>query len=109
MKRLRAPKDTGQGLNRDPGNIVHRLLGSERYARSLGMEAHEPRALVLCAKAVFHQPVPDLARRPELGNLFEEIIVGVEEKAEARTKLVHVQAAPPRPLDIFNAVIDGES
>ena len=80
----------------------------KRDARGLRVEAHEPGALVLRAEAVLHQPIPDFARRAILGNLFEEIVVRVEEEAQARTELVHIEPAAARPLDVLDAVIDRE-
>ena len=59
-------------------------------------------------KAVFHQPIPDLPRRAVLGDLFEEVVVRVEEEAQARPELVDVQPAPPRPLHVLDAVINRE-
>ena len=64
---------------------------------------------VLRAEAVFHQAIPDLARGAVLRDLFEEIVVRVEEEAEARPEVVDVEAAAARPLDVFDAVVDRES
>ncbi len=72
------------------------------------MEAHQAGAVVLRAEAVFHQAIPDLARGAVFGDLFEEIVVRVEEEAEARSEVVDVEAAAARPLDVFDAVVDGE-
>src|SRR5262249_60432651 len=72
------------------------------------MEAHQPGALLPGAEAVFHQAVPDLSRRAELGDLLKEIAVRVEEEAQAGPEFVHVKPAAPGPLHVFHAVIDGE-
>ncbi|MEZ6162893.1 MAG: hypothetical protein R3B67_00460 [Phycisphaerales bacterium] len=45
---------------------------------------------------------------PELGDLFEELVVGVEEEGEAGCELVDVEAADEAGLDIFHAVAEGE-
>ena len=72
------------------------------------MESHQPSALVLRLEPVFHYLVPDLARSAVFGNLFEEIIVRVEEKAEPWAEVVHVQPASPRPFHVLHAVVKGE-
>src|SRR5215471_18002430 len=51
------------------------------------MEAHEPCALIFGAETIFHHPVPDLARSAVLGDLLEEIVMRVEEEAEAWAEL----------------------
>src|SRR5208282_4899128 len=65
-------------------------------------------AIVLRSEAVFHQAMPDLARGPVFGNLFEKIVVRVEEKAKAWAEIVDVESALSRPLHIFDAIVDGE-
>src|SRR5438132_11235 len=72
------------------------------------MKAQQPTALVLRSEAVFHHLIPDLACRPIFGNLFEEIVMRVEKKAEPRSELVHVKPAPPRPFHILHAVVKSE-
>ena len=72
------------------------------------MEAQQARAVVLRAETVFHQAVPNLAGGAVLADLFEEIVVRVEEEAKARAELVHIKAAAARPLDVLHAVINGE-
>src|SRR5436853_545828 len=56
-------------------------------------------------KAVFHYLIPDLPGRPILCDLFEEIVVRIEEEAKAWTELVHVQAPAERPLDVLHSII----
>src|SRR5579862_7250968 len=73
------------------------------------MKAHKSRAVVLRAKAVFHQPIPDFSCGAILRDLFEEVIVGVEEEAEARSEVVDIKTAAARPFDVLDTVIDGES
>ena len=72
------------------------------------MEAHQPGTIVLRAEAVFHQAIPDLARGAILRNLFEEIVVRIEEETEARPEIVHIEAAAACPLDVFHAVVNRE-
>src|SRR5208337_3505263 len=49
-----------------------------------------------------------LARGAIFGDLFKEIVVRVEEEAEARSEIVNVESAAARPLHVFDAVVDGE-
>src|SRR4030095_11376079 len=51
---------------------------------------------------------PDAAGGAVLGNLLEEVVVGVEEERQARGKVVHVEAAVYAPLDVGEAVGQGE-
>jgi hypothetical protein len=108
VQRLRSAEDGGQCLQGDARDVVHRLLRGQRDAGGLGVEAHQAGAIVLRAEAVFHQAIPDLAGGAVLGDLFEEIVVRVEEEAEARAEIVDVESAAARPFDVFDAVVDGE-
>src|SRR3954454_3170887 len=72
------------------------------------METHEPRARLLGAEAILHQAIPDFARRTVLGDLLEEVVMRVEEEAEAWTKFVDVEPAATCPFDVFHAVVNGE-
>src|ERR1700693_107428 len=72
------------------------------------MEAHQTGSVILGAETVLHQAIPYLARGAVFGDLFEEIVVRVEKKAEPRTEVIDVEAAAARPLDVFDAVVDGE-
>ena len=52
----------------------------------------------LRAEALAHDARPQPARRAELGDLFQEVVVRVEEEGQLRRELVHLQpgvAAPP--------------
>src|ERR1039458_10425929 len=72
------------------------------------MEGGQPGPFVLGLEALLRQPIPDLPGRAVLRKLLEEIVVRVEEEAEARTELVHVEPATARPLDVLHAVVDGK-
>src|SRR5580704_18567989 len=69
------------------------------------MESHQPGPLILRAETVLHQPIPDFARCAVLGDLLEEIVVRVEEEAEARAELVNIEAATARPFYVLDAVV----
>src|SRR5579864_7776361 len=72
------------------------------------MKPKQPGALVLRFEPLLHHLVPDLARSTIFGNLFEEIIMRVEEKAEPRAKFVHLKPSTPRPFHVLHAVVKRE-
>ena len=72
------------------------------------MEAQRPSARVFGAVALDHGFVPDASRGAVLGNLFEEIAVGIEEKRELRHELIDVQTAAHAPFNVFEAVAQSE-
>ena len=80
MQGLRAAHDRSERLNRRTHHVVVGLLRGERTARRLRVEAQRPGALILGFVALDHGFMPDAPRRAILGNLFKEIIVGIEEK-----------------------------
>src|ERR1019366_8902961 len=80
----------------------------QRDARGLRVESHQPGALVLGLEAVLHQAIPDLTGGAVLREFLEEIVVRVEEKAEPRAELIHVESATARPFDVLDAIVDGE-
>ena len=108
MQRLGSAENRGHGLQSNPGDVVHRLLRRERDARGLSVEAEQPAALIFRFEPVSHHLVPDLARGAVLGDFFEEVVVSVEEEAESRAEVVHIEAAPLRPFHILDAVIQSE-
>ena len=108
MQRLRSPQNCRQSLQGHTRNVVHRLLRRQRDARSLRMEAHQPSALVLCAKALFYYLTPNFARCAVLCDLFKEIVMRVEEEAEPRAKFIHIESAAARPLNVLDTVIQSE-
>ena len=50
--------------------------------------------------------VPDATRGAELGDLLEEVVVGVPEEAEPGCEVVDVEAGVDRGLDVGDAVGD---
>ena len=107
-RRLRAPEDPGECLHRGPDDVDLRLLGRERHPCGLGVEPQLHRALQLRAVAVVEPPGPDAARRPVLGDLLEEVDVGVEEEAQPGREGIDGQARLQRQLDVGEAVGEGE-
>ena len=59
---------------------------------------------VLGAKCLLHLPGPDSPGGPEFANFLEEIVVGVEEKAEPRRELVYLQTPLQTMPDVFKTV-----
>ena len=58
--------------------------------------------------ALGHELPPDPPRRPELGDLLEEVGVAVEEERQARGEVVDAKPAGERGLDVGHAVGDRE-
>ena len=83
VQRLRAAEHGGERLDGRANDVVLRLLGRERRAAGLGVEAEHLRARALRLEALLHDLRPDAPRRPELRDLFEEVVVAGEEEAQA--------------------------
>ena len=108
VQRLRPAQHGRQRLKRHAHDIVVRLLRRQRAAGRLRMEAKDRRARIPAVEALGHHLVPDFPGGAVLGDLFEEIVVRVEEEREPRRKLVDVQARAPGPLDVLDAVVQRE-
>src|SRR5205085_9411960 len=108
VKAVRTAKHTGECLNGYANDVVEWLLYCERNACRLRVKAQLKRALVLSIKTLLHHSRPDAARRAILRYLLEEIVVRVEEEGDARHKLINVKPCLNAPLNIFDAVAQGE-
>ena len=108
MQRLGAAEHAGQRLDRGPHDVVERLLGGQRDARGLGVEAHQPRARGARAVGLAQLARPDPPRRAVLGDLLEEVDVRVEEEAQAGREVVDVEPAGHQLLDVGEAVLERE-
>src|SRR5215813_7763583 len=108
MKRLCSAQHAGECLDRDAHDIVEWLLDSQRDAGCLSMEAELHRALTYGAEAVAHDARPDSSGSAILGNLFEEIVVGVEKEGNARHKFLDIEPCANSPVTILNAVAQRE-
>jgi len=105
MQRLGPAQHRRQGLRGRPDDIVVRLLRREGTARRLGVETHPPGTGILGFIAVPHRLRPDPPRRPQFGDLFEEINVGIEEERKARGEFIHIQPlAADHVLHVFHPV-----
>src|SRR5206468_8612555 len=58
--------------------------------------------------AFAHQFGPQAATSSELGNLFKEVVMHVEEEGQTRGKLIDLEAAFERGIDIGQPIGDGE-
>ena len=97
VQALGPPEHPGQRLDGHPDQVHLGLLGRQRDARRLGVEAQLGRAPVGRAVAVTHPAGPDATSGPVLGDLLEEVDVGVEEEAEPRSEVVDAPCRPPSP------------
>jgi hypothetical protein len=63
---------------------------------------------VLRLEALLHHPGPEPARRAELGDLLEEVVVDVEEERQPRRERVDLEAGALARLDVRDPVRQGE-
>ena len=80
MQGLCAAEDRGQRLDRHPDHIVLWLLGGQADPGRLRMKAQQPRARIGSLEGLAHLACPDAPGSAVFGDLFEEIVVGVEEE-----------------------------
>ena len=83
MQRLRAAQHGRQRLECNADDVVVWLLGGQRAAGRLRVEAQLLGAGVRRAEAVAHEVRPEPARGPKLGDLLEKIVVCVEKERQA--------------------------
>ena len=89
---LRPAEDGGQRLQRDAHDVVLRLLGGQRGAGRLRVEAQRPGLSGSAPEALAHDLRPQTPRRAELGDFFQQVVVRVEEERQLRGEIVHIQA-----------------
>ena len=104
VQALRTAEHPGERLDRRAHDVQLRLLRGQRHARSLGVEAQHQRAVVGGAVAVAQPPRPDPPGGPVLGDLLEEVDVGVEEERQPRREGVNRQPRLHRQLDVGETV-----
>ena len=108
VQRLAAAQHRGEGLHGDAHDVVLGLLRRQHAARRLGVKAQRLRAGVAGAEPIAHQPRPQPTGRPELGDLLDEVVVGVEEEGELGREVVDGQPGRERGLHIGDRVGEGE-
>ena len=104
MDALRAPQHGRQGLNANPGDVVHRLLAGQGDPRGLGVDAAPLGPGVGRAELVAHDSRPQPSGGTELGNFLEEVVVNVEEERQARGEFAHLHPPLNRLPDVPRAV-----
>src|SRR3954467_2001648 len=100
VQRLGAAADRGEALQRHARDVVLRLLGGQRHAAGLRVEAEHERARVLRVEALLHRVRPHVARGAELRDLLEDVVVAVEEERQAGREVVDLQAGVERRLHV---------
>ena len=108
VQRLGAAADRGEALQRDAHDVVLRLLGGQRDAAGLGVEAQHRRLRVRRAEALAHDVRPHAPRGAELRDLLEDVVVAVEEERQARREVVDRQALVDRRLHVGDARAERE-
>ncbi len=108
MEALGSSEDSGKSLHGDPDDVALRLLGGERRATGLGVEPQPERLLAPGVEAVPHDPRPHPTSSPVLCDFLEKVVVGVEEEAQPRSEIVHLEAGTERRLHVGDAVGQGE-
>ena len=84
MERLCTTEHGGKRLHGDANHIDVGLLLRERGTGGLRVKAHLHGLRIGRAKAIFHQMGVQAARGAEFRDFFEEIVVRIEEKRQAR-------------------------
>src|SRR5262245_51600875 len=72
------------------------------------MEAKDSRLRVLATEPLHHDLVPNVSRCPIFCHLLEQIIVRIKEEGKTWREIVYIQSVAPRPLDVFDAVVESE-
>src|SRR5438128_291837 len=72
------------------------------------MEATPQRPFLPGSEPVAHHFRPDSPRRTQFGDLFEEVIVNIEEEAQARSEAVNVKPSVDGGPNIRDAVSEGK-
>src|SRR5205807_477155 len=104
VQRLRTTEDAGEGLDSGASDVDLGLLRGERHTRSLRVETELQRALGLRAVTVAHPSCPDAPRRTVLGDLLEEVEMGIEEERQPGRERVDGEYCRECELDIGEPV-----
>ena len=90
-------------------DVVLRLLRHERAAAGLCVRAQHHRARIFRAVLLLEQARPEAPDRAVLGDLFEEVVVGVEDPADAGGEFVDREAAFKGRVHIGTGVGEAEA
>ena len=108
MEGLCSSQHGGHGLVGYPDDVVLGLLGREAHASRLSVRTQTPGLGIGGPVLLAHEPGPDTPRRTELGDLFEEIVVHVEEEGETGYEGINIEPSSDAPFDIFKPIPQGE-
>ena len=104
---LDAAQDRGQGLVRDPDEVVERLVGRLVAAQRVAEDVEGPAGVVGGPEALGHDVGPHTAGRPELGHLLEDVEPRGQEHVHRVGERLEAQSAVEGALDVLDAVADG--
>src|SRR5438132_9206140 len=105
---LRPAEDGRKRLDGRADDVVLRLLGGQRGASGLRVEAEHHRPRVLRAKAFLGEASPHATGGAELRDLFDEIREGRVEEGEARSEFVEFEASLERGFHVRDGVGERE-
>jgi len=88
--------------------LLSGLLGGQGAAGGLGVEAQHLGLGVLGPEALFHDLAPYTASGAELGDLFEQVVMGVEEESQPRCEFIDLQSGLDGGVHIGDAVGQGK-
>ena len=108
VDRLRAAAHRRERLDRHAHDVVLGLLGGERRAAGLRVEAKRGRPRVRRPEALAHDLRPQPSCRPELRHLLEEVVVRVEEEGEPLSEGVGRKPRGDRRFAVGDAVRERE-
>src|SRR6266478_1500815 len=90
---LAAAENGSERLNGDADDVVFRLLRGKGGAGSLHVEAQKQRARITRGEAIAHDAGPQAAGGAVLGDLFEQIVMSVEEERKLRREIIDAEAS----------------
>src|ERR1700678_4530488 len=108
MEGLAAAYYRGRGLQRYAHQIIFRLLGGERRAGGLRVEAQHQGAGIAGAEAFAQGAGPEAAGGAEFRDLHKQLVVGIEEEGELRREFVHGEAGGDGSFDVGDAIRETE-
>ena len=108
MERLGAAEDGSEGLEGGAHDVVLGLLGGERGAAGLRVEAHHHRARAPGLEALFHDRGPETACGAELAHLLQQVVVAGEKEAEPSGEGIDIEAGRDGGIDVGDAVRERE-
>ena len=108
VQRLRAAAGCRERLDRDPDDVVLGLLGRQRPAAGLRVEAQRLGLRLRRSEALAHDWAQRGAGGAEFRDLDEEVVVRVEEEREPRAERVRREPRRDRCLAVGDAVGERE-